>query len=77
MVFDRENMKVGWSASKCQENEIEPPRASPGSTSSPYPLTEEQQSRGHAVSPVIAGKLHPNQHHRHHHQDHHAASLLS
>ncbi|XP_010491661.1 PREDICTED: aspartic proteinase-like protein 1 [Camelina sativa] len=57
MVFDRENMKLGWSASKCQENEIEPPQVSPGSTSAPYPLpTEEQQSRSHAVSPAIAGK---------------------
>ncbi|VVB13910.1 unnamed protein product [Arabis nemorensis] len=55
MVFDRENMKLGWSASKCQEDKIEPPQASPGSTSSPYPLpTEEQQSRSHAVSPAIA-----------------------
>ncbi|CAH2073309.1 unnamed protein product [Thlaspi arvense] len=57
MVFDRENMKLGWSASKCQEDKIAPPQTSPGSTSSPYPLpTEEQQSRGHAVSPAIAGK---------------------
>ncbi|KFK25303.1 hypothetical protein AALP_AA8G094900 [Arabis alpina] len=57
MVFDRENMKLGWSTSKCQEDKIEPPRASPGSSSSPYPLpTEEQQSRSNAVSPAIAGK---------------------
>ncbi|KAL9278999.1 Aspartic proteinase-like protein 1 [Arabidopsis thaliana] len=58
MVFDRENMKLGWSPSKCQEDKIEPPQASPGSTSSPNPLpTDEQQSRGgHAVSPAIAGK---------------------
>ncbi|KAL1207894.1 Aspartic proteinase-like protein 1 [Cardamine amara subsp. amara] len=55
MVFDRENMKLGWSASKCEEDKIVPPQASPGSTSSPNPLpTEEQQSRSHAVSPAIA-----------------------
>ncbi|KAF8115770.1 hypothetical protein N665_0025s0220 [Sinapis alba] len=59
IVFDRENMKLGWSPSKCQEDKIAPPQeASPGSsTSSPNPLpTEEQQSRSHAVSPAIAGK---------------------
>ncbi|CAN8298975.1 unnamed protein product [Cochlearia groenlandica] len=57
MVFDRENMKLAWSASKCQEDKISPPQASPGGTSSPNPLpTEEQQSRSHAVSPAIAGK---------------------
>ncbi|CAN7036097.1 unnamed protein product [Brassica oleracea var. botrytis] len=58
IVFNRENMKLGWSASKCQEDKIAPPQeASPGSTSSPIPLpTEEQQSRTHAVSPAIAGK---------------------
>ncbi|KAF3567042.1 hypothetical protein DY000_02019380 [Brassica cretica] len=58
IVFNRENMKLGWSSSKCQEDKIAPPQeASPGSTSSPIPLpTEEQQSRTHAVSPAIAGK---------------------
>ncbi|KAJ0265993.1 Aspartic proteinase-like protein 1 [Hirschfeldia incana] len=58
IVFDRENMKLGWSPSKCQEDKIAPPQeASQGSTSSPNPLpTEEQQSRSHAVSPAIAGK---------------------
>uniref|UniRef100_A0A1J3H0U7 Aspartic proteinase-like protein 1 n=2 Tax=Noccaea caerulescens TaxID=107243 RepID=A0A1J3H0U7_NOCCA len=56
MVFDRENMKLGWSASKCQEEKTAPPQASPRSTASPCPLTEEQQGRSHAVSPAIAGK---------------------
>ncbi|CAN6466008.1 unnamed protein product [Victoria cruziana] len=53
MVFDRENLKLGWSPSNCQElNETK----ANGKPENPLP-TDQQQSHpdGRAVSPAIAG----------------------
>ncbi|XP_010546403.1 PREDICTED: aspartic proteinase-like protein 1 [Tarenaya hassleriana] len=60
LVFDRENMKLSWSASKCRDlsNDKISPWPSPNKTS-PYPLpTDEQQSsHGNAgVPPAVAGR---------------------
>ncbi|CAN4122237.1 unnamed protein product [Withania somnifera] len=61
MVFDWENMKLGWSHFKCQDiggSAKVPPSPPPsGLTSNPLPTTERQRSQGgHAVAPAIAGK---------------------
>ncbi|KAK3002522.1 hypothetical protein RJ639_021457 [Escallonia herrerae] len=59
MVFDRENLRLGWSQSNCQDlsDGKRMPLTSPPSGSSPNPLpTTEQQSApgGHAVAPAVA-----------------------
>ncbi|XP_060198810.1 aspartic proteinase-like protein 1 isoform X1 [Lycium barbarum] len=64
MVFDWENMKLGWSRSKCQDiggSAKVPPTPPPsGLTTNPLPTTEQQRSPGgHAVAPAIAGKATP------------------
>ncbi|PHT98387.1 Aspartic proteinase-like protein 1 [Capsicum chinense] len=63
MVFDWENMKLGWSRSKCQDIggsaklPLTPTPPPSGLTSNPLPTTEQQRSpHGHAVAPAIAGK---------------------
>ncbi|KAH0694015.1 hypothetical protein KY285_021112 [Solanum tuberosum] len=61
LVFDWENMKLGWSHSKCQDiggtAKVSPTPPPSGLTSNPLPTTEQQRnSGGHAVAPAIAGK---------------------
>ncbi|XP_009606652.1 aspartic proteinase-like protein 1 isoform X2 [Nicotiana tomentosiformis] len=61
MVFDWENMKLGWSYSKCQDiggSAKVPPTPPPsGLASNPLPTNEQQRNPGgHAVAPAIAGK---------------------
>ncbi|KAJ4715659.1 Aspartic proteinase-like protein 1 [Melia azedarach] len=60
MVFDRENLKLGWSRSNCQDlnGSHESPLTPPGGTpSSPLPTNEEQNApEGHAVGPATAGR---------------------
>ncbi|XP_072980979.1 aspartic proteinase-like protein 1 isoform X1 [Typha angustifolia] len=60
MVFDRENLKLGWSRSDCRDADssksvpLTPPHNRP---ENPLPTNEQQSSpSGHAVSPAVAGK---------------------
>lgn len=60
LVFDRENLKLGWSPSDCyqlDENEGVAPAPSPqNGLRTPTPLQQQQTSPGRAVSPAIAGR---------------------
>lgn len=62
LVFDRENLKLGWSRSNCQdlsENNNSLPLTSPpnGRPANPLPTNEQQSApSGHAVAPAVAGK---------------------
>lgn len=60
VVFDRENLKLGWSHSNCQDlNDItkSPLTPGPGTPSNPLPANQEQSSPGgHAVGPAVAGR---------------------
>ncbi|KAH7861334.1 hypothetical protein Vadar_024717 [Vaccinium darrowii] len=60
MVFDRENLKLGWSRSNCQDLSdgtrmpLTPPKTSPPN---PLPTTEQQSApKGNATAPAVAGK---------------------
>ncbi|XP_030974434.1 aspartic proteinase-like protein 1 [Quercus lobata] len=61
MVFDRENLKLAWSRSNCQDlgdsktmSLTSPPDGAP---SNPLPTTEQQSTPGgRAVSPAVAGR---------------------
>ncbi|KAF8404541.1 hypothetical protein HHK36_009428 [Tetracentron sinense] len=61
MVFDRENLKLGWSRSNCQDLTdgkrvplTPPPHDRP---SNPLPTNEQQSTPGgHAVAPAVAGR---------------------
>ncbi|XP_021751817.1 aspartic proteinase-like protein 1 isoform X1 [Chenopodium quinoa] len=64
MVFDRENMKLGWSHSDCQDlsNQNRKPSMPPAGDKPPNALpSNEQQSipGAQAVSPAIAGRTSP------------------
>ncbi|XP_030468685.2 aspartic proteinase-like protein 1 isoform X2 [Syzygium oleosum] len=59
MVFDRENLKLGWSRSNCQD--LDDDRSMPltpnGRSPNPLPTTEQQSAPGgHAVAPAVAGR---------------------
>ncbi|KAK3411643.1 hypothetical protein EUGRSUZ_I00379 [Eucalyptus grandis] len=60
IVFDRENLKLGWSRSNCQD--IDDDRSMPltpnGRSPNPLPTTEQQSAPGggHAVAPAVAGR---------------------
>ncbi|KAL3527794.1 hypothetical protein ACH5RR_012450 [Cinchona calisaya] len=59
MVFDRENMKLGWSRSTCKDLIDDKRMPVTPSSGSPNPLpTTEQQSKpnGQAVTPAVAGR---------------------
>ncbi|XVF61692.1 hypothetical protein PTKIN_Ptkin08bG0151000 [Pterospermum kingtungense] len=59
IVFDRENMKLGWSPSNCQDlADGERMSLSPKETpSNPLPTNEQQSSPGgRAVAPALAGR---------------------
>lgn len=60
MVFDRENMKLGWSLSDCQDlsRERRLPGTPPtnGKPPNALPTDEESIPGGHAVAPAIAGR---------------------
>ncbi|XP_057970967.1 aspartic proteinase-like protein 1 isoform X2 [Malania oleifera] len=61
MVFDRENLKLGWSSSNCTDlgNIKQMPLTPSPVVRPPNPLpTNEQQSspQGHAVAPALAGR---------------------
>ncbi|CAN1814965.1 Aspartic proteinase-like protein 1 [Linum perenne] len=61
IVFDRENLKLGWSRSKCEDEIIwvpgNPSGTTPSSGNPLLPTNEEQRIPGqHAVSPAIAGR---------------------
>ncbi|KAB1199749.1 Aspartic proteinase-like protein 1 [Morella rubra] len=61
MVFDRENMKLGWSHSECQDlsDGKRMPLNSPpnGTPSNSLPTNERQNATGgHAVAPAVAGR---------------------
>uniref|UniRef100_A0A5B7CBN8 Putative aspartic proteinase-like protein 1 isoform X1 n=1 Tax=Davidia involucrata TaxID=16924 RepID=A0A5B7CBN8_DAVIN len=60
MVFDRENLKLGWSSSNCQDLSegkrmpLTPPKGGPPNL---LPTTEQQSTPGgHAVAPAVAGR---------------------
>ncbi|KAA8546851.1 hypothetical protein F0562_003280 [Nyssa sinensis] len=60
MVFDRENLKLGWSSSNCQDLSdgkrmpLTPPNGGPPN---PLPTTAQQSTHGgHAVAPAVAGR---------------------
>ncbi|XP_050366611.1 aspartic proteinase-like protein 1 isoform X2 [Argentina anserina] len=61
-VFDRENMKLGWSRSKCQDFDDAksmPLTPSPkGTPPNPLPTTEQQSSPG-GFAPAVAGRAPP------------------
>ncbi|XP_073023461.1 aspartic proteinase-like protein 1 [Primulina eburnea] len=62
MVFDWENMKLGWSSSNCQDigNGSEIQWTPPSTETSQNPLpTNEQQQNPLAVAPAIAGRAFP------------------
>ncbi|CAL5323898.1 unnamed protein product [Camellia sinensis] len=62
VVFDRENLKLGWSRSNCQDLSDGKRMPLTPNTSAPNPLpTTEQQSApsGHAVAPAVAGRTPP------------------
>ncbi|CAI0429016.1 unnamed protein product [Linum tenue] len=55
MVFDRENLNLGWSRSKCEDEIIWAP-GNPSGSANPLPTNQEQRIPGqHAVSPAVAG----------------------
>ncbi|KAL5751645.1 hypothetical protein ACOSQ2_022152 [Xanthoceras sorbifolium] len=60
MVFDRENLKLGWSRSNCQDlnDSMNSPLTPPnGTASNPLPTNEQQSTPGgHAVTPAVAGR---------------------
>ncbi|KAH9718525.1 Aspartic proteinase-like protein 1 [Citrus sinensis] len=60
VVFDRENLKLGWSHSNCQDlndGTKSPLTPGPGTPSNPLPANQEQSSPGgHAVGPAVAGR---------------------
>ncbi|URE03601.1 PPR repeat [Musa troglodytarum] len=61
MVFDRENLKLGWSQSDCRDldNTRRMPLSSPphNRPENPLPTNEQHSSPStHAVSPVVAGR---------------------
>ncbi|CAI0429115.1 unnamed protein product [Linum tenue] len=56
MVFDRENLNLGWSRSKCEDEIIWAP-GNPSGSANPLPTNQEQRIPGqHAVSPAVAGR---------------------
>ncbi|KAK1302592.1 Aspartic proteinase-like protein 1 [Acorus calamus] len=64
LVFDRENLKLGWSRSNCNEldNSTRIPVTLPAQDrpENPLPTNEQQNSPGRAVSPAVAGRAPPN-----------------
>ncbi|KAM5577365.1 aspartic proteinase-like protein 1 [Rosa sericea] len=61
-VFDRENMKLGWSRSKCQDlgDAKSMPLTPPPKGTPPIPLpTTEQQSTPGGFAPAVAGRAPP------------------
>ncbi|XP_045815841.1 aspartic proteinase-like protein 1 isoform X2 [Trifolium pratense] len=59
LVFDRENKKLAWSHSNCQDLSLGkrmPISPSNGSSSNPLPADEQQRTKGHAVAPAVAGR---------------------
>lgn len=64
MVFDRENLKLGWSRSNCQDltdgNRMPLTPSASGSSSNPLPTTEQQRAPSHAVAPAVAGRTPSN-----------------
>lgn len=61
MVFDRENFKLGWSRSNCQDlsegDRMPLTPSSDGTSPNPLPTTVQQNSpNAHAVGPAVAGK---------------------
>ncbi|KAK9271854.1 hypothetical protein L1049_002219 [Liquidambar formosana] len=61
MVFDRENLKLGWSPSNCQDlsDNKRMPLAPPpkGRPANPLPTNEQQSTpSAHAVAPAVAGR---------------------
>nr|GLL48053.1 aspartic proteinase-like protein 1 isoform X1 [Ipomoea trifida] len=64
MVFDWEKLKLGWSASNCNDlddNDKVPVTPTPsGLSASPLPTNEQQRTpNGHAVAPALAGRAPP------------------
>ncbi|KAI5405999.1 aspartic proteinase-like protein 1 isoform X2 [Lathyrus oleraceus] len=63
LVFDRENKKLAWSRSNCQDLSLgkKMPLSPLNKTSSnPLPADEQQRIKGHAVAPAVAGKAPQN-----------------
>ncbi|XP_047335095.1 aspartic proteinase-like protein 1 isoform X2 [Impatiens glandulifera] len=59
LVFDQENMKLGWSHSDCLDGDDDKsmPLTPKGGISIPLPTTEQQSAPGgHAVAPAVAGR---------------------
>ncbi|XP_014494368.1 aspartic proteinase-like protein 1 isoform X1 [Vigna radiata var. radiata] len=58
LVFDRENKKLAWSRSNCQDLSVgKRMPLSPNETSpNPLPSDEQQRTNGHAVAPAVAGR---------------------
>ncbi|KAE8704907.1 Aspartic proteinase-like protein 1 [Hibiscus syriacus] len=63
MVFDRENMKLGWSTSNCQDLAVSKrmPLSPDGTPVNPLPTNEQQSTPGErAVAPAVAGRAPPS-----------------
>ncbi|XP_024977962.1 aspartic proteinase-like protein 1 isoform X1 [Cynara cardunculus var. scolymus] len=61
LVFDRENLTLGWSRSKCQAVKGEKTTGSNASSPISLPTTEQQRTPStHAVSPAVAGRAPPS-----------------
>ncbi|XP_028755089.1 aspartic proteinase-like protein 1 isoform X1 [Neltuma alba] len=57
LVFDRENMKLSWSQSSCEDLAGKNMPPSPNKTPpKPLPTNEQQRTNGHAVAPAVAGR---------------------
>ncbi|KAF2284095.1 hypothetical protein GH714_018939 [Hevea brasiliensis] len=60
VVFDRENLKLGWSRSDCEgrsDGKRMPLTSPSGAPANPLPTNEQQSTPGgHAVSPAVAGR---------------------
>lgn len=62
MVFDRDNLKLGWSRSNCEvlSDDERLPLAN-SSSLNPLPTTQQQRTPGgHAVAPAVAGRTPSN-----------------
>ncbi|KAK8653552.1 hypothetical protein V6N13_127545 [Hibiscus sabdariffa] len=63
MVFDRENMKLGWSSSNCQDlaDGTRMSLSPNGTPLNPLPTNEQQSTPGgRAVAPAVAGRAPPS-----------------
>ncbi|KAH9295263.1 hypothetical protein KI387_038851 [Taxus chinensis] len=67
LVFDRDNLRLGWSPSDCyqldeNDGKVTPAPSPQNMLETPTPLQQQQNSSPRAVSPAIAGRTPKIQH---------------